>query len=283
MGPGTSQRKVALITGASSGMGKGFAKALLAEGLIVYAAARRVEQMADLAQEGAIVLKMDITSDADVRAAAGRIQAAGRGVDVLINNAGFGLYGAMEDTGIDDARYQFEVNLFGMARVTQAVLPHMRQQRSGTIINVSSMGGRMYTPLGSWYHASKHAVEGWSDCLRLELAPFGIDVVIIEPGIIDTGFGDVLVEPLLARSGTSPYRDMAHAVAEATRRSYAAGQASNPGVIVDLVMKAIRADKPRTRYVAGRYARSLMFLRKWGGDRFFDRLVLSTTRRAGMS
>lgn len=270
--------KVALVTGASSGMGKAFAQALLAEGLTVYTGARRVEQMADLVALGAIALKMDITRDDDVRAAVQCIEQRHGGVDVLVNNAGFGMYGAMEDTPIEDARYQFEVNLFGMARLTQLLLPAMRCKRAGRIVNISSMGGKMYTPLGSWYHATKHAVEGWSDCLRLELAPFGIQVVIIEPGVIATEFGDVMVDPLLKRSGSGPYAAMAHAVASATKANYQKGRASDPQVIVDQLLKAIRAPKPRTRYVAGRYARPMIFIRKWFGDRIFDRLVLATAR-----
>lgn len=157
--------------------------------------------MRDLEERGAVAIAMDITKDDEVVAAVGRIAAENGGVDVLINNAGFATNGAMEDTALTDARYQFEVNLFGLARLTQLVLPYMRQQGAGTIVNISSMGGNIYTPLGAWYHATKHAVEGWSDCLRLELKPFGIDVIVIEPGIMQTEFGDVLVGPLLERSG----------------------------------------------------------------------------------
>jgi len=274
----TTSKKVALVTGASSGMGMDFAKALLSEGMVVYAAARRVDQMADLARLGAITLKMDVTSESDLQAAVQRITQDHGGVDVLINNAGFGMYGAMEDTTIEDARYQFEVNLFGMARLTQLLLPAMRNKGTGKIINISSMGGKIYTPLGSWYHATKHAVEGWSDCLRLELAPFGIDVVIIEPGAIATEFGDVLVAPMLKRSGNGPYSKMANAVASATRASYELGGASSPQVIVNLILQTIRAKKPKTRYVAGKYAMPLMFIRKWFGDRIFDKIVLSTVK-----
>ncbi|KAB8140350.1 SDR family NAD(P)-dependent oxidoreductase [Chloroflexia bacterium SDU3-3] len=273
-----ASKKVALVTGASSGMGKAFAKALLAEGMTVYAAARRLDQMADLVPLGAIVLKMDITQEHDIQAAVRQIEQAHGGVDVLVNNAGFGLYGAMEEVSLDDARYQFEVNLFGMARLTQLVLPSMRAKRSGRIINLSSMGGKIYTPMGSWYHATKHAVEGWSDCLRLELAPFNIDVVIIEPGAIATEFNGVLIEPLLRRSGSGPYRAMAQAVAQAGKAADERGSGSDPQVIVRLVLQAVRARSPRTRYVAGQYAKPLMFVRKWFGDRIFDRIVLSTVR-----
>lgn len=272
-----ANRKVALVTGASSGLGKAFASALLNEGLSVYAAARRLELMADLATRGATPIKMDITHEDEVKAALERIEREQGGVDVLINNAGFGMFGAMEDTTIDDARYQFEVNLFGLARLTQLVLPSMRNKRAGRIINISSMGGKVYTPLGSWYHASKHAVEGWSDCLRLELSPFNIDVVIIEPGVIATEFGDVMTAPMLKRSGSGPYSKMADAVAASMKALETRG-ASHPQVIVDLVLKSVRAVKPKTRYAGGKYARPMLFIRKWLGDRVFDRVVLAAVK-----
>jgi NAD(P)-dependent dehydrogenase (short-subunit alcohol dehydrogenase family) len=274
----TANENVALVTGASSGMGKAFAKALVAEGLTVYTASRRLEQMSDLVQLGAVALKMDITREGEVQAAVQRIERDHGGVDVLINNAGFGIYGAMEDTTIEDARYQFEVNLFGMARLTQLLLPAMRRKRAGKIINISSMGGKMYAPMGSWYHATKHAVEGWSDCLRLELSPFNIDVVIIEPGVIATEFGDVMLGPLLARSGSGPYSKMANAVASAAKTSFHNGSASDPQVIADLILRAVRANKPKTRYAAGKYAKPLMFVRKWFGDRIFDKMVLAAMK-----
>jgi short-subunit dehydrogenase len=272
-----ANKKIALVTGASSGLGKAFASALLTEGLSVYAAARRLELMSDLATRGASPIKMDITREDEVEAAVQRVEKEQGGVDVLINNAGFGMFGAMEDTSIDDARYQFEVNLFGLARLTQLVLPSMRQKRAGKIINISSMGGKVYTPLGSWYHASKHAIEGWSDCLRLELSPFNIDVVIIEPGVIATEFGDVMTAPMLKRSGSGPYSKMADAVAAGVKTFEARG-ASQPQVIVDLVLKSVRARKPKTRYAGGKYAGPLMFVRKWLGDRVFDRLILATMK-----
>lgn len=265
--------KTVLVTGASSGIGKATARRLLADGYTVYAAARRLEKMDDLAALGGRPIRMDITSDEDVRAAVARIEAEAGGVDVLVNNAGFATYGAMEDTSIEDARYQFEVNLFGLARLTQLVLPGMRERRAGTIVNVSSMGGRIYTLMGSWYHATKHALEGWSDCLRLELAPFGIDVVVIQPGIIRTEFADVLIDPLLERSGDTAYGEMARGLAEGTRKRYEADDASPPTLIADVISRALGSRRPKTRYVAGRYARLLMFIRKWLGDRVFDRVI----------
>ena len=271
--------KVALVTGASSGMGKETAKRLLQEGLVVYAAARRLEHMEDLRALGAIPLKMDITLDEDVLAAVQQIEAGHGGIDVLVNNAGFGMYGAMEESTIADARYQFEVNLFGMARLTQLALPAMRKKGTGTIINISSMGGRIYTPLGSWYHATKHAVEGWSDCLRIELAPFGIQVVIIQPGAIATEWGDVMLAPMLQRSGRGPYQVMAQAMAKAMRSSYGkAGAASPPSVVADAILQAVRARRPKTRYVMGKMAKPLMFIRKYFGDRVFDMAIMSQAK-----
>lgn len=258
-----------LVTGASSGIGKAAAHALLEKGHTVYAAARRLEAMRDLQEHGAVPLRMDITKEADVSSVVDRITSQHGGIDVLINNAGFGMYGAVEDTSIDDARYQFEVNLFGMARLTQLVIPSMRKTGKGTIVNVSSMGGKVYTPLGAWYHATKHAVEGWSDCLRLELRPFGIDVVIIEPGIIGTEFGNVMTQPMLERSGRGPYGELAQAIAKSTVSM------SPPAVVADAIARAVQARRPKTRYVAGKFARPLMFVRKYFGDRLYDRLIMS--------
>ncbi len=192
-----------------------------------------------------------------------------------MNNAGFGLYGPVEDIGIDEARYQFEVNLFGLARLTQLLLPAMREKGAGTIVNISSMGGKVYTLLGAWYHATKHALEGWSDCLRLELAPFGIRVVIVEPGLIETAFGDVLADRLLQRSGSGAYGELTQAVAMSTKAAYGQGRATDPSVIARTVSMAVKAKKPRTRYLAGKYAKPMILIRKWLGDRIFDRVITS--------
>lgn len=267
--------RTALVTGASSGMGKEIAKRLLRDGLQVYVAARRVENMADLVALGAIPLRLDISVDEDIVAAVDTILARSGGVDVLVNNAGFGLYGPVEDVGIDEARYQFEVNLFGAARLTQLLLPAMRKKGAGTIVNITSMGGKIYTLLGAWYHATKHALEGWSDSLRLELAPFGIRVVIVEPGLIETGFGDVVADGLVKRSAGSAYARVSQAVAATTKATYGHGQGTSPTVIADVVSTAVRARKPQTRYVAGKYAKPMIAIRKWFGDRMFDRIIMS--------
>ena len=272
-----SRYNTVLITGASSGMGKDFAKRLLGEGMTVYAAARNVDKMSDLADAGAITLKMDITSDDDIVAAVETIKANHGGVDVLINNAGFGQYGSVEETPIDAARYQFEVNIFGLARLTQLLIPAMRERGKGLIINISSMGGVMYTPLGAWYHATKHALEGWSDCLRFELKPHGIDVVIVQPGLISTGFGEALGENFI-EPDNSPYADLVAAIKKGTERTYAAGRFSPPTVITNVILKAIRAQRPRTRYAAGAMGPMLMRLRRLLPDRTFDWLLRSQVK-----
>ncbi|MGL5834338.1 MAG: oxidoreductase [Waterburya sp.] len=271
----TNTLKVALVTGASSGIGKAISKQLINDGLIVYVAARRVEKMLDLEELGAIALKMDITQEQDIKEVIEQIEKKHNGVDILVNNAGYALLGAMEDTSIEDARRQFEVNLFGLANLTKLVLPSMRAKKSGKIINISSIGGKIYNPLGSWYHATKHALEGWSDCLRLELAPFNIDVVIIEPGIIQTEFGDVTIPAMMKRSGNSAYSAMAKKIEEMIKSYNDLGNASDPFVIAKVVSQAIKAKKPKTRYVAGKLARPLILMRKLLSDRIFDKIIMS--------
>ncbi|QFY61313.1 oxidoreductase [Rhizobium grahamii] len=270
-----NRKKTALVTGASSGMGKAIAKRLISDGYKVYVAARRVEKMDDLARMGATPLRMDISNEDEIRAAVETILAQTGGVDVLVNNAGFGLYGPVEDIDVDEARYQFEVNVFGPARLTQMLLPAMRRRGAGTIVNITSMGGKIYTLLGAWYHATKHALEGWSDSLRLELAPLGIRVVVVEPGLIETGFGDVVADGLLKRSGEGPYAKVTQAVAKSTREAYGHGRGTDPVVIAGIVSKAVAARKPRTRYVAGKYAKPMIMIRNWFGDRLFDRVIMS--------
>ncbi|MCS6067445.1 SDR family NAD(P)-dependent oxidoreductase [Klebsiella variicola subsp. variicola] len=202
-----------------------------------------------------------------------------RRVDVLVNNAGFGLYGPVEEIGIDEARYQFEVNLFGAAHLTQLLLPAMRARRRGYIVNISSMGGKMYSVLGAWYHATKHALEGWSDCLRLEVADFGIKVVIIEPGVIETGFGDAASESIVKRSATGPYGQLVRGVALSIQKTYGhAAPAATRRRSPRRVLVAVKASNPRPRYAVGKYAKLLIRMRVWLGDRLFDRIILSQMR-----
>ena len=270
--------KIALVTGASSGIGKDIARQLISDGFQVYAAARGIDRMADLAALGARLLRLDLSREDEIAAAVALILDEVGRVDVLVNNAGFGLYGPIEEIPLDEARYQFEVNLFGAARLTQLLLPAMRDRRAGTIVNVTSMGGKIYSLLGGWYHATKHAFEGWSDCLRLEVAQFGIRVVIIEPGVIETAFGEAAGRNLTARSAGGPYAPQAQAVARAISKTYGRGTGSPGTVIAGVVSQAARAGRPRTRYAAGKYARMLLAMRRWLSDRSFDSLILSQTK-----
>ncbi|TNE51814.1 MAG: SDR family NAD(P)-dependent oxidoreductase [Deltaproteobacteria bacterium] len=265
--------QVIMITGASSGMGKDFALALLKKGHMVYGLARRVEKMQDIVQAGGKAIAMDITDEAQVQSAVEQVIREKGRVDVLINNAGYAVYGPVEEVPIDKARRQFEVNMFGLASITQKVLPHMRERGSGRIINISSMGGKVYTPMGAWYHATKHALEGWSDCLRVELMPFGIDVVIIEPGGIATEFTDVFQANLQGDSENGPYASGLQSIIQSTKQM--ASQLSPPSVITKLILRAVHSKRPKTRYVAGAYAKPLIFMRKYLSDRMFDRILNS--------
>lgn len=273
--------KIALVTGASSGIGEATALRLHEQGWTVYAAARRVERMAALEQAGVHVLKLDVTDDASMTATVDRIIAETGRIDLLVNNAGYGSYGAVEDVPMDEARYQLEVNVFGLARLTQLVTPHMRERRSGRIVNISSIGGKGSEPLGGWYHAAKYAVEGLSDALRMELKPFGIDVVVIEPGAIRTEWGAIAQESLLKASGDTAYAEQAQALAR--MHQSAARIAVEPDVIADAILTGATARRPRTRYVAPFNARVLLFVMGLLSDRMRDRvtrLALSRASRA---
>ena len=266
-------KKIILITGASSGIGKDSALQLIKEGHIVYGAARRVEKMQDLVAAGGKAIKMDVTREEDVKATVQQVLKEQGKIDVLFNNAGYGLFGAVELITIEEARRQFDVNIFGLARMTKEVIPLMREQGKGTIINMSSVGGKVYSPFGAWYHGTKHALEGWSDCLRLELKPFNIDVVLIEPGAIATEFGSLMYDGILERSQGTPYERPTKIMAEETDKIFSAeGKLSPPSVISKLVVKAVRAKKPKTRYVAGKYSSSMLILRKYFSDRLFDKI-----------
>lgn len=254
-------------------MGKDFAKELLKDGHTVYAAARRVEKMSDLQTMGIKVMAMDVTNDESMVKGVGSIIANEGRIDVLINNAGFGSYGAIEDVAIADARYQLEVNVFGAARLIQLVLPYMREQRFGRIINISSIGGKFATPLGGWYHASKFALEGLSDSLRNEVKQFGIDVVVIEPGGVKSEWADIAMDNAVKVSGDGVYQTMARKFAHLGKTQ--GHRASEPEVITKLIRKAIEGKQPQTRYAAGFMAKPLLLLRRMLPDRIFDKLLMS--------
>ena len=266
-------KKVALVTGASAGIGEATVKRLLADGYIVYAAARRMDRMAPLAAAGARLIALDLTDDASIIAAVERIRSETGRLDVLVNNAGYGSYGALEDVPLAEARRQFEVNLFGAARLIQLALPIMRKQKSGKIVNVSSVGGKFGGAFGAWYHATKHALEGLSDSLRVELIPFGIDVIVIEPGAIRTEWGDIALESLLARSGDTAYGPYVRRAQKAFKSVTTSRLPSPPEVVANIIAAATRARRPRTRYPAGGGAPIFLLLRRLLSDRMMDRLM----------
>ncbi|PBQ31001.1 short-chain dehydrogenase/reductase [Sphingobacteriaceae bacterium] len=268
-----NQKKIILVTGASSGMGEDFVKSLLKDGHIVYGAARRLERMDAIKRAGAKVLDLDVTNDESMINCVATIIKNEKKIDILVNSAGFGLNAAVEDVSIADAKYQFEVNVFGVARLIQLVLPHMRAQRSGKIINISSVAGKVSSPMAGWYHASKHALEALSDSLRLETKQFGIDVVIIEPGSVKSEWGAIAMDKTFKISGDGPYKAMAKAYIANVKAFDPKG--SDPSVITNLLQKAIAAKKPKTRYAGGFMAVPLLIMRKLLSDKAFDAILLS--------
>jgi NAD(P)-dependent dehydrogenase (short-subunit alcohol dehydrogenase family) len=265
--------KTALVTGASSGIGQATALKLMELGYTVFAGARRVERMSELADRGIRTAAVDVTDDGSIaRLVEAIIDDTGR-LDVLVNNAGYGLYGALEDVPIEEARRQFEVNVFGLARLTQLVLPQMRAQRDGYIVNVSSMGGKIWEPLGSWYHASKFAVEGLSDSLRVEVAEFGIKVVIIQPGTIRSEWSGIAGDKLEATSAGTAYAGQAKIVGAGLRAVDHMRLASGPAVVAGAIAKAVQSPRPRTRYVVGGGARGILLAERILPDRGFDRFI----------
>jgi len=264
-----------LITGCSSGIGAATARRLLADGHTVYATARRPETLDDLAKEGAHVLALDVTDEGSMAKAVSAIETEHGHVGALVNNAGYGAYGAVEDVPLDRVRAQFETNVFGLARLTQLVLPGMREHGSGRIVNMSSMGGRLTFPFGGYYHASKHALEAFSDALRYEVKPFGIKVSIVEPGLIATRFGETAAGTMSAATPAgSPYLDAVKTVDEAMARSYRnKAMTAGPDAVAKAVAHAVSARRPRTRYVITRTARALVTTRAVSPGPVWDRIV----------
>jgi NAD(P)-dependent dehydrogenase (short-subunit alcohol dehydrogenase family) len=268
--------RAALITGCSSGIGRAIAERLARSGWTVYATARDVSSVDDLKSHGCKVLALDVSDLNSMRAAVTTIEESEGSVGVLINNAGFGLHGAVETTSLDDVRRQFETNFFGPATLTQLVLPAMRRQGWGKLVNMSSMGGRLTLPGGAFYHASKHAIEAFSDALRLELRLFGIDVIVIEPGIIKTQFGDTAVGTVDANETDDPYDLFNQKVMlkiNAAYRKRMFGGPARPETVARVVERAISSQRPRTRYPVTMGGRALMALRRVLPDRAFDSLV----------
>ena len=270
--------KVALVTGASAGIGEATTRALLSEGYKVFAGARRLERMSALAALGAKLLHLDLTDDASIVAAVETIKADAGRLDVLVNNAGYGSYGALEDVPLAEARRQFDVNVFGLARLSQLTLPTMRAQKSGKIVNISSIGGKIWEPLGGWYHATKFAVEGLSDCLRVEVERFGIDVIIVEPGAIRTEWAGIAADGLRRVSGKGAYATYADNHARMLDSTENSRLPSPPDVVAKTIVRAVSSRRPRTRYATGGGARTILFLKAILPDRLFDRVIWSVSQ-----
>ena len=262
--------KVILLTGASSGIGYDTAVALAQQGHKVYAAARRVERMEPLRQYGIVPLKMDVTDEASMQEGVKTLLDAEGRIDVLINNAGYGYFGAVENVPMDDARNQLEVNVFGLARLCQLVLPTMRAQHSGRIINTASVAGRAVFYYGGWYHVSKYAVESLSDAMRMELKPFGIDVVIIEPGAIKTNWGIIAADHLVESSKGTAYEQTGTMMANNLRNMYLSNTISDPAVVRKAIVRAVNARRPCTRYRIGRMANAIVFFHWLLPTRWWD-------------
>jgi NAD(P)-dependent dehydrogenase (short-subunit alcohol dehydrogenase family) len=275
--------KTVLITGASSGIGEETVKRLMTAGYTVYAGARRLDRMKPLADAGARLLALDVTDDGSMTAAVKTVmQETGR-IDVLINNAGYGSYGALEDVPPEEARRQFDVNIFGLARLTQLVLPAMRAQGSGRIVNISSIGGKFGEAFGCWYHATKFAVEGLSDSLRMELHPHRIDVVVIQPGATHSEWSKIAHDSLIKYSGDGPYGNAASAHAKMMAAGHQGSIPAPPSVIAKTIVQAVQSRNPKTRYVTGGLARTMLFLRRVLSDRAFDAMFRMIERQMAKS
>jgi NAD(P)-dependent dehydrogenase (short-subunit alcohol dehydrogenase family) len=268
--------KAILITGCSSGIGHETARYLAAEkGHRVYATARRPEAIADLAEAGCETLACDVTDDASMTACVEAVEAADGAIYALVNNAGYSQSGAVETVPMESVRRQFETNVFGLLRMCQLTLPGMRRQGRGRIVNVSSMGGKLTFPGGGIYHATKHAVEALSDAMRFEVRGFGVDVVVIEPGLIKTGFADAAVGSM-EDNEDGPYAEFNNAVSAATAGVYEGGLArlgGGPDTVARKIEKAITAGRPKTRYKVTASASMGMAQRGLMTDRMWDRFV----------
>jgi NAD(P)-dependent dehydrogenase (short-subunit alcohol dehydrogenase family) len=270
--------RVALVTGGSSGIGQATALELAGLGFTVYAGARRLDRMEGLSAQGVRSLSLDLTDDSSVVDAVARIEREAGRLDVLVNNAGYGSFGAVEDLPLAEGRRQFDVNVFGAMRLIQLVLPLMRRQGAGRIVNVTSVGGKIYSPFGAWYHGTKFALEGMSDALRIELKKFGIDVVVIEPGAVRTEWGTIAADQLIEVSGRGAYAADARKFAETTLAGTAGDSASDPAVVAKAIATAVTARRPKTRYAVGYMAKPILTLRRLLPDKSFDRLMARSSQ-----
>lgn len=263
--------KVILVTGASRGIGFALARKLLEGGYTVYCAARSLDKMEPLRALGGKILPLDCNSPQSIQEAVNTILQETNGVDILVNNAGYGLYGAIENVPMEEGRRQMEVNFFAPVYLSQLLLPAMRARGGGRIINISSVAGRVYSPSSGWYCASKFALEGITDCMRLELAPFHIKTVLIEPGPIKTAWSATAKETLLKYSkGTDyeAYGEKSHNLLSGATSK----MASEPSAVLNAVWKAITLKNPKPRYLCGKMA-LISVLSKGMGTKLFDKVM----------
>jgi short-subunit dehydrogenase len=267
---------VALVTGGSSGIGEAIAVRLASLGVRTAAASRRVEAMAHLKSKGIKTIRLDLEEAQSIKDCYESVVTEIGDISILVNAAGYGHYGAVEDVSIDEARRQFEVNLFGLSALTQLVIPSMRSHRQGTIVNISSIGGVSAAPFGAWYHASKFALEGYSSALRQELKLFGVDVVVLRPGAIDTGWREIAGASLLKNSKRSAYEEAASAMHAKFMSAEFEKILADPSVIADVVEVVVKARSPLSSYTAPRLARNLV---RMNNLMLTDRIRDSFTRR----
>ena len=274
-----------LVTGCSTGIGRATAEHLATAGWTVYATARKLESIADLEDKGCRTLALDVNDEASMQAAVSAVEAAEGAVGVLINNAGYSQFGAIETVAMDAVRAQFETNVFGLVRMCQLVLGGMRRQGWGKIVNLSSMGGRFTFPGGGYYHATKHAVEALSDALRFEVRGFGVDVVIVEPGLIRTEFSGTGASGIEAQAGDGPYNafnaDVGRSLTAAYEKGPLAKLGGPPEAVAEVIAKALGASRPRARYTVTPSARVLLTQRKLMPDRAWDAVMRSQFKTPG--
>jgi short-subunit dehydrogenase len=264
-----------LVTGCSTGIGRAIVEELLRQGHTVWATARRPDTLADLADRGAHVTALDVTDEASMAAAVAEVEAVHGAVGTLVNNAGFGEYGAVEEVDLDKVRAMFETNVFGLARMCQLVLPGMRRAGRGRIVNIGSMGGRFTFPLGGYYHATKYAVEALTDALRMEVKPFGIEVALVEPGVTRSSFVDKTTESDgMGGAPDSPYAAMRASVVKSNSEAYSNRlMSASAESVAQVVASAVGADRPRTRYLLTPAAKVMAATHAVAGDRVWDRLM----------
>jgi NAD(P)-dependent dehydrogenase (short-subunit alcohol dehydrogenase family) len=273
-----------LITGCSSGIGRATALLLSRERFAVYATARNAASLQELKSAGCRVLPLDVNEDASMSTAVAAVEAERGAIDVLVNNAGYSQSGALESVPMARVRAQFETNVFGLIRMTQLVLPAMRRQRRGTIVNIGSLAGKFTFPGGAFYHATKHSVEAISDALRLEVRPFGINVVLIEPGLIRTQYAATLANRMDGvqmpdDEGGRSYAAFNEAMVKTIADAYVQGPlsrlAGKPDDVARTILRAIRSPKPKARYSVSPSAKLILGLRWLLPDRMFDALLRS--------